>query len=130
MYSRRAATKALNIGVRMSRSSSTSDPIVLMPNTVAWSVAAALMMGAGGLANAQEAPGPARAQAMEEVSVTGTRIRRDDFSNPQPTTVVTGEMMESLGIVNVGDMMAQMPANVGSYTPTAKPGGEEGDNRS
>jgi outer membrane receptor protein involved in Fe transport len=88
-------------------------------------------MTAGGLAQAQDVPaGQARAQAMEEVSVTGTRIRRDDFSNPQPTTVVTGEMMESLGIVNVGDMMAQMPANVGSYTPTAKPGGNGGDNQS
>src|SRR5690606_4204631 len=34
------------------------------------------------------------------------------------------------GIVNLGDMMSQMPANVGSYTPTAKPGGNGGDNTS
>lgn len=82
-------------------------------------------------AAAQEpASAGAPAQSVEEISVTGTRIRRDDFSNPQPTTVVTGELMNTLGIVNVGDMMSQMPANVGSYTPTAKPGGNGGDNQS
>ncbi len=69
--------------------------------------------------------GAKKANALEEVTVTGTRIRRDDFSNPQPTTVVGGAMIENLGLVNAGDVMAQLPSNVGSYTPTAKPGGNE-----
>jgi iron complex outermembrane receptor protein len=106
-----------------------SKPAGLARSPLAWSVAAALTLGAAASAQAQEQPA-VRQSAMEEISVTGTRIRRDDFSNPQPTTVVSSDMMESLGIVNVGDMMAQMPANVGSYTPTAKPGGNGGDNQS
>ena len=87
--------------------------------------AVATSAAVSGVAVAQEP-----AAGIDEVSVTGTRIRRDDFSNPQPTTVVSSELMNSLGIVNIGDMMAQMPANVGSYTPTAKPGGNGGDNTS
>lgn len=65
---------------------------------------------------------PAASQ-LEEVTVTGSRIRRDDFSNPQPTTVVGGELLENLGIVNLGDAMASLPSNVGNNTPTANPGG-------
>jgi outer membrane receptor protein involved in Fe transport len=93
-----------------------------------WMIAAAAGAGvaASDVAFAQEPP----AGVLDEISVTGTRIRRDDFSNPQPTTVVTNELINSLGIVNIGDMMSQMPANVGSYTPTAKPGGNGGDNTS
>jgi outer membrane receptor protein involved in Fe transport len=93
---------------------------------LAWSIAAALSLSAA--ANlayaAEEAAGDEEAaSALEEVTVTGSRIRRDDFSNPQPTTVVGGDMLENLGIVNLGDAMANLPSNVGNNTPTANPGG-------
>lgn len=89
---------------------------------LAWSIAAALALGsgAGNLAHAADEP---EATGLEEVTVTGSRIRRDDFSNPQPTTVLGGDMLENLGIVNLGDAMANLPSNVGNNTPTANPGG-------
>lgn len=94
---------------------------------LAWSIAAAVSLSAG-FANqvyaaAAEDPDAASAAALEEVTVTGSRIRRDDFSNPQPTTVVGGDMLQNLGIVNLGDAMANLPSNVGNNTPTANPGG-------
>lgn len=112
------------------------DHIRLIRNPLALAVAAAITCGTGvgNVAFAQAARGQTqdqpRATGVDEVTVTGSRIRRDDFGNPQPTTVVTGELMNDLGMVNLGDMMAQMPSNIGSYTPTAKAGGNGGDNSS
>ncbi len=65
------------------------------------------------------------ATTFEEITVTGSRIRRDDFSNPQPTTVVSGEMIDELGLVNLGDAISLLPSNLVSYSPTTKPGGNE-----
>lgn len=61
----------------------------------------------------------------EEITVTGSRIRRDDFTSAQPTSVVTRAMLDDLGVVNVGDSIAQLPYNLGSWTPTSKPGGND-----
>ena len=55
--------------------------------------------------------------SLEEITVTGTRIRRDDFSTPTPTTVVDSQYMENLGIVNVADMVTQIPSNVSNFQP-------------
>lgn len=89
---------------------------------LAWSIAAAVSLSAS-VTNLAHAADAETASALEEVTVTGSRIRRDDFSNPQPTTVVGGDMLENLGIVNLGDAMANLPSNVGNNTPTANPGG-------
>lgn len=55
------------------------------------------------------------------IIVTGTRIRRDDFSAPNATTVVTADDMRTLGVTSVADMINQLPANVGSVTPETRP---------
>jgi len=90
---------------------------------LAWSVATVITLGTSAFSTyAAESDQPA-ASELEEVTVTGSRIRRDDFSNPQPTTVVGGEMLENLGIVNLGDAMANLPSNIGNNTPTANAGG-------
>src|SRR5262245_52506047 len=80
--------------------------------TVAFSVSLTLS------AVAQEPPSQERSNAgLEEVTVTGTRIRRDDFTTPTPTTVVDSQFMENLGIVNVADMVTQIPSNVSNFQP-------------
>jgi iron complex outermembrane recepter protein len=70
-------------------------------------------------------PPAAQDAILEEMVVTGSRIRRDDFSSAQPTTVINAGTIESLGIVNLGDAVSMLPANIGKFTPTAKPGGNE-----
>src|SRR5690606_14422304 len=55
----------------------------------------------------------------EELVVTGTRIRRDDFSAPNATAVVTADDMRNLGVISVADMINQMPSNVANLTPTS-----------
>ncbi|MEP7246331.1 MAG: TonB-dependent receptor [Gammaproteobacteria bacterium] len=85
--------------------------------------AVALALGLTTAANAQQAPAnttPAQAtpQTVDEVTVTGSRIRRTtDFDTANPTTVVDSTYLRNLGIVNVGDAIAQLPANVSNNTP-------------
>ena len=54
---------------------------------------------------------------LEEITVTGSRIRRDDFSTSTPTTVVDSEFMQSIGVVNVAEMIVQLPSNVSNFQP-------------
>ncbi|MDT8397545.1 MAG: TonB-dependent receptor [Pseudomonadales bacterium] len=89
---------------------------------LAWSVAAAVVALGAGAGNSAFAADDEEEAALEEITVTGSRIRRDDFSNAQPTTVVGGDLINSLGLVNIGDAMAQLPSNVGNNTPTANAG--------
>lgn len=88
---------------------------------LALSVAASIALGAGfsNIALAQDED----EEALEEITVTGTRIRSDDFSNAQPSTVLGSDLLDNLGVVNLGDAMASLPSNVGNNTPTANPGG-------
>jgi iron complex outermembrane recepter protein len=70
----------------------------------------------------QQAPAdsaaPAGQQSLEEITVTGSRIRRTtDFDTPNPTTVVDADYLKNLGIVNVGDAVSSLPANVSNNTP-------------
>jgi iron complex outermembrane recepter protein len=57
--------------------------------------------------------------ALEEITVTGTRIRRTtDFSTPTPTTVIDTTAMEQMGVVNIGQAVTQdIPANISNFTP-------------
>ena len=61
------------------------------------------------------APDP---QALEEVTVTGSRIRRaTDANAANATTVINAETMENLGIVNVGEALQLLPSNISTFTP-------------
>ena len=71
---------------------------------------------------AQEAPTASSTSeqptTLEEVTVTGSRIKRTtDFNTPTPTTVIDTTAMENLGLVNVGQAALLSPANVSTFTP-------------
>ncbi len=72
--------------------------------------------------------GTAWAQAAEEgaevgeIVVTGSRIRRDTFSAPQPLSVVSSEAIRESGQVSVGDLLLEQPninPNQNSQTTSA-----------
>src|SRR5215204_6221760 len=80
--------------------------------------AMAVTLGLSGTAISQENEGAAVAQSLDEVTVTGSRIRRTtDFDTANPTTVVDAEYLKNLGITNVGDVVKQLPSNVSNNTP-------------
>lgn len=89
------------------------------------SIATALGRGKDRSGFRQEFRRSGRTPVLEEVKVTGSRIRRNDFNSAQPAIVLSGLMLQRLAIVNAGDAMVELPSNLGSWTPTAKPGGNE-----
>src|SRR5690242_19957721 len=82
----------------------------------------AISMTLSGAAWAQQAPPDTSAgntTSLDEVTVTGSRIRRTtDFDTPNPTTVVDSSYLQNLGIVNVGQAITQLPSNISNNTPT------------
>ena len=52
-------------------------------------------------------------EALAEVVVTGSRIRRQDLAGVAPATVISAEQIESSGIVNVENLLQRLPANAG-----------------
>jgi outer membrane receptor protein involved in Fe transport len=69
--------------------------------------------------------GEARAQsptpgetAIEEVSVTASRIAVSGFEAPTPITVVSREDIDNIGATNIAEALNQMPAFFAGSTPT------------
>src|SRR5690606_35001165 len=76
-------------------------------------IAAALAAGAAGSAAAQES------DPLEEVTVTGSRIQRSGFESPTPVTVINRDAIDDLGLINVGDIMKQLPTNYPEVSATS-----------
>jgi iron complex outermembrane recepter protein len=83
-----------------------------------FAVTIALLWGISRWAVAQDT-GQAPAQAsgsadngqLSEVVVTGSRVARSTFTTPNPVTVLNSKDIENLGLVNVGDVLAELPQN-------------------
>ncbi|MHB1206674.1 MAG: TonB-dependent receptor domain-containing protein, partial [Rhodospirillaceae bacterium] len=95
--------------------------------------AAALMISgllAAGQASAQTAqPAPAQSaqvQAVEEITVTATRIVRDGYEAPTPTTVISAEQIEAAAQTNIADYVSQLPALASSASVRTGNGGSSG----
>jgi len=68
---------------------------------------------------AADASGAQASGELEEIQVTGTRIKRaTDFDTANPTTVIDSDYFQNLGIVNVGDAVKSLPSNVSNFSPT------------
>jgi iron complex outermembrane recepter protein len=81
-------------------------------------VTAVSLLGIGHAAFGQQPSGAQPPQNLEEITVTGSRIRRTtDFDTSNPTTVVDDSFIKNLGIVNVGEAISQLPSNVSTFTP-------------
>jgi iron complex outermembrane receptor protein len=75
------------------------------------------MVAAPGFAVAAEAPAD---PTVSEVVVTASRISREGFVAPTPTTVLTGENLTTGGATNIGSALTDMlPGYAPSVTPTS-----------
>ncbi len=70
-------------------------------------------------AHAQERSSSAdtAAQTLQEITVTGSRIRREGFEAPTPVAVISTEALESNATSNLADTLNTMPNFQGSATP-------------
>lgn len=104
--------------------------------SMAWGFAVCTVLPA--TASAQEVPAPAPVSGKieqpddggsNEITVTGSRIQRDGFTAPTPTSVVTAEQLSLAGIVNIGDIALKLPQfRPGRNVYTSYTGGNVGGN--
>src|SRR5690606_18517627 len=66
-----------------------------------------LTLWPGAEGHAQQAP--ARSTETEEVVVTGSRIRRQDFTANSPITTVTSETFEQTSTIGIETVLNQLP---------------------
>jgi iron complex outermembrane recepter protein len=119
-----AILRGTAISQRLSAQSSSVSRITGRNVTLA---ALALAAGFNGHALAQDAApaestgaGALQPMSLDEVTVTGSRIRRKtDFDTANPTTVVNGDYLRSLGIANVSQAVAMLPSNVSTFSATS-----------
>ncbi|MCC6789893.1 MAG: TonB-dependent receptor plug domain-containing protein, partial [Hyphomonadaceae bacterium] len=79
-------------------------------------------------AMAQDAPQPAQAGSQaepqeEEVVVTGSRIRRDEFTSTAPIQVITGETATLEGLIDAGEVLQSSSVAAGSFQLNGQFGG-------
>ncbi len=90
----------------------------------------ALGMGTGalavGLAPGAMAQGADEGEVLEEIVTTGSRIKRADLDSASPVTVVDRQMITSLGLTDVGDLLQRMPSMAGSPIGTTTNNGGDG----
>jgi len=63
-------------------------------------------------------------EALEEVIVTGSRIKRADLSSVTPVSVVTGEEFKISGNLNVEQKLAELPQTLPSFGPSSNNPGD------
>jgi outer membrane receptor protein involved in Fe transport len=88
-------------------------------------MATVLALASAGVAHAQsvdDAPTPApvasKQTPADDIVVTGTRILRDGYKAPTPTTVIDAAQIAAKAPANIADFVNEIPAVVGSTTPT------------
>lgn len=84
--------------------------------------AAALGVAMGNAAHAAE-------EGIEEISITGSRIRRTDIESNKPVTVVDRRAILDMGYTDMGDMLQRMPSMSGSPLGTTTNNGGDGSVR-
>ena len=94
------------------------------PRTGVLAASIGAMIASGGVTvpafGQEEDEAAADSSSDDSIVVTGTRIRRDDFTSTNATVVVTAEDMRNLGVTSVAEMVNQLPSNVASQTPETR----------
>ncbi|NBW06868.1 MAG: TonB-dependent receptor [Caulobacteraceae bacterium] len=103
--------------------------MVVMRNRLLASTIFTTAVALGAPALAQTAPAPAQddATTVEEVVVTGSRIRRDAVNAPTPLIQVSQEQLLTTGQSTVIDYLATIPALSNSVVPSDTTGSGLGD---
>jgi outer membrane receptor for ferrienterochelin and colicin len=68
-------------------------------------------------------------EAIEEIVVTGSYLKRDAANSPSPLSVVSSADIEDIGAADVAEIVQAMPWSSGSQTRAATFQGEGADGR-
>src|SRR5713226_1782971 len=67
---------------------------------------------------------PRRKAQVEEIVVTGSRIRRKDLTTPAPITVITKDAIQASGKVSIGDFLQTLPEQGNAINTSFNNGGD------
>ncbi len=85
--------------------------------TLSSAFAASLIVGtAGAQENASQSA--ASGEVLDEVMVTGTRIRRDGYDAPTPVSVLGTDELDAMAVTNIADAVNRLPTLLGTVTTT------------
>jgi iron complex outermembrane recepter protein len=85
--------------------------------TMASAIALTVAFAAGAHGQDGAAKRVAAQAPVNEIVITGSHIRRDGFNSPVPVTVMDQQFMQQMGIVNISDVVAQLPQNSNFTSP-------------
>ena len=96
----------------------------LLSGTSFVAIAGILQAAAPGLAQAQSAPVPVNAVAVEEIIVTGSRITISGYQQPTPVTVVDAEKLTRDNHTDLASVIVQLPAVGAGSSPNTSNGSQ------
>lgn len=76
------------------------------------------------LADGQEAAGPDTMYQMEEVAITGTRIKSAEATSPAPVIVLSIEEIRSQGLASIGDVLQNLTVQSNAINTQSNNGGD------
>jgi iron complex outermembrane receptor protein len=79
---------------------------------MAFGTVAAVALPSHAIANVDEE----EVAAVERIQVTGSRILRQGTIAPSPVTVISGQDLVETGAMNIGEVLARLPAMANTYT--------------
>ncbi|WP_164857131.1 TonB-dependent receptor [Sphingomonas crocodyli] len=98
---------------QLGRRSSVTAIVLALSAGLAAMPAAAQSVAGGTATSPSEQP-----EVVEDIVVTGSRIIRDGYKAPTPTTVLGAAVIEQSAVTNVGDLLGQLPSFQGGSTRT------------
>jgi outer membrane cobalamin receptor len=112
----------------MSTNSNLKKAIGLALGTAGAAAASLSWVPTAGAATADAGPTPDSSEGLQEVVVTGSRIRRVDAETANSVTVIDAEAIQNSGYQTVGDIIQRLPSVSGNgVSPAVNNGGGFGE---
>jgi outer membrane receptor protein involved in Fe transport len=112
----------------MSTNSNLKKAIGLALGTAGAAAASLSWVPAAGAATADAGPTPDSSEGLQEVVVTGSRIRRVDAETANSVTVIDAQAIQNSGYQTVGDIIQRLPSVSGNgVSPAVNNGGGFGE---
>ncbi len=94
------------------RSPAAGPSVSVLSGCIALALATTLLPIRSAVAQQQQT----QQSGLEEITVTGSRIHQNqDYASPNPISTFDAQKMESLGLVNMSDVITQVPQNVSQF---------------
>jgi len=107
----------------LARAAEAQTPAVGQPKPPDDQTAAQVGTGEAPATDAEAGQPKRKRTAEEEITVTGSRVRRKDLTTPAPITVISKEQVQASGKVSIGDFLQALPEQGNAINTTVNNGG-------